>query len=299
MTLRHMEVFRTVCKHNSFTNAAKELNVSQPAVSKTIQELEAYYNTKLFDRLNRKIILTEGGNTLLRYSEKILNTFEEAENIIKTPNMDTVLRIGSNVSYACGNFPKLLASFAKDNPQVRFKLFVANSSQIENKLLNNELDFAIVDNLSISPHFKSSLILKENMVMICGTEYLKAASQNVSLKDLRNEKFLFREKGSGIRDSVDDVFKGENITPNVIMESVSTTALVNAAASNLGITIVPETFALKHIAAGKLVRIKLQADNFMRKYFLIYNKNKYLSATMEVFLSYVNSDRTPMQQIEK
>lgn len=285
MTLRHMRIFVEVCSEESITKAADNLNMTQPTVSIAIKELEDHYHTQLFERMNRRIYLTEKGQELYQYAQTIVDQFAEAENRLSGNNTDYVLRIGCNVSYGITKLTDIIEKYQTEYPDIKYHLQVANSNQIEKMLLHNELDFAIVDNVNVSAHFVSKLIAQEEMLAFCGKKYAKIIHAPLSITDLCSYPLLLRESGSGSRSVIDQVFQlqGLHITP--IVESTSTLAIIQAAIHNLGICILPKSL-IPISLLGELTQIELGDNYFMRRYFLIHHRNKYLSDKMQHFFNY-------------
>lgn len=285
MTLRHMRIFVEVCSEESITKAAENLNMTQPTVSIAIKELEDHYHTKLFERMNRRIYLTEKGQELYQYAQTIVTQFAEAENIISGYNTEYVLRIGCNVSYGVTRLTDIIEKYKTEYPDIKYNLQVANSNQIEKMLLHNELDFAIVDNVNVSTYFVSKLIAQENMLAFCGKEFSKTIKEPLSIDDLCSFHLLLRENGSGSRSVIDQVFQlqGLHITP--IMESTSTLAIIQAAIHNLGICILPESLIPTSLL-DRLTQIEMADNYFTRRYFLIHHRNKYISDKMSNFFKY-------------
>ena len=285
MTLRHMKIFVEVCLEKSITKAAENLNMTQPTVSIAIKELENHYHTQLFDRMNRRIYLTEKGQELYQYAQTIVSQFAEAENRISGNSTDYVIRIGSNVSYGISTLAKITEKYQSENPDRKFYLQVANSNEIEKMLLHNRLDFAIVDNINVSAHFISKLITQEKMLAFCGKKYAENIHAPLSITDLCSYPLLLRENGSGSRSVIDQIFKLQGLHISPIMESTSTLAIIQAAVHNLGICILPKSI-IPISLFDELIQVELEDDYFIRRYFLIHHKNKYLSDKMRHFLNY-------------
>ena len=145
MTLRHLKIFSAVCRLESITLAAEEMNMAQPAVSYAIRELEGYYETKLFERMNRRLYITEAGEQLLIYADSILAQFDEARDVLRDIQTVTKVRVGTNASYGISYLPQLIAGFKEEYGQIPIYTLVDNSRQIEEKLIRNDLDFGITD----------------------------------------------------------------------------------------------------------------------------------------------------------
>ena len=138
MTVRHMYIFKTVCECQSITAAAGKLNMTQPAVSVAIKELESFYQVKLFERMNRTIYLTEAGNTLREYADSILDQFEEAEAVLRDGTSMARCRLGVNVSVGETFLPGMLKLLEEKIPGIHMEVLVGNTVTIEEKLNENE-----------------------------------------------------------------------------------------------------------------------------------------------------------------
>lgn len=279
MTLRHMQIFAAVCRENSITAAANKLNMAQPAVSLAVKELETFYGVRLFERMNRRLYITDAGQKLSGYADTIVSQFEDSVNSIRNAGTACSLRVGVNVTIGEAFLPGVLKEYRTRYPGISVKTVIENSKQTEELLLRNEIDLAIVDNVSVSPNFIAEVLFKEEMAVLCGAEYTD--KRTMTLGELASEKLLLREKGSGTRDSIDQIFdmSGYRITP--VMESISSTALINAAALGLGITILS-----RHcMTDNNLTEINVPDAHFLRNYFVVYHKSKYVTTAMKNFIS--------------
>ncbi len=287
MTLKHLKIFWTVCKYQSITVAAEHLNMMQPAVSVAIRELEVFYGAKLFDRMNRRIYITDSGAALLKYANRILADFEESVDVLRNTKMPLSLRIGANTTVSASILPDVLKAYTKKNPNVHVTSVVDDTAAIEALLLKNDLDLAMIDNISASRYFISRSIMQDEMIAVCSRRYMPVPESPLSLKALAKEKLLLREKGSGTRECIDTVFASRGISISPVMESVSAHVLLAAARNGLGITILSRQFLEKDLKNKTLYEIPLPEVTFMRSYYLIYHKNKHMTDTMAQFLSAV------------
>ncbi len=284
MTLRHMRIFKEVCVQESITRAAEQLNMAQPAVSVAIREMEEHYQIKLFERLNRRIYITDEGKVLLQYADTIIRQFEEAENLILSSNYVSTLRIGANISLGSGLLPLVLEEYGKRYPKVITTSVINNSDYIEKKLVQNEIDLAIVDNISPTAAFKGEYLTEDKMIAVCSKEYGERLGKEITLEQMAKEKLLLREKGSGLRSTVDSAFDLYGLVPYIAMESISTNALLQAAAHNLGILIISERRLELDRYREELVKINISDVDLRRKYHIIYNQNKYITPNMTSFI---------------
>lgn len=309
MTLKHLRIFAEVCRMESITEAAKNLNMAQPAVSNAIRELETFYQVKLFERMNRRLYITNAGEYLRGYADSILTQFEESRDILQDIAASTRIRIGSNVSFGANYLPKIISDFQSIHPEIPLFTMIQNSSHIEDCLLHNELDFAIVDNLSSHAGIQQTLIKEESMVALCSPDFSffpafssafghaghtrsplddsASLSPELSIQDLEKIPLLVRESGSGCRDMLDKLFHQYGIQPKIALESVSTQALLEFCLHGQGILFLPKVQALTYLSSGKLLEIHIKDIELKRSYYFIYHQKKYLTKSMRYFLDYM------------
>lgn len=279
MTLRHLEIFTAVCSQESITLAAEKLNMAQPAVSLAIKELEAFYQVKLFERMNRRIYITEAGRTLLQYADTILAQFQESVRVLRESGSSGRCRFGVQVTLGEARLPDILCRLARQLPQVTVQAHVCNSRETERMILQNELDFAVVDNITVSPGYVVTHLCREAMTAVCSPDYLPGRAC-VTPAELAAEKLLLRERGSGTRNSVDALFQAAGCSVVPVLESTSTATLLACAEAGLGITILPRSLAEPSVRAGRLRELPLAGGTFERDYFLVYHRSKYLTPSM-------------------
>ena len=280
MTKRHLEIFVEACRHMSFSRAAEALGTTQPAVSLAIGELEGHYGVRLFERMNRRVYLTQAGETLLATAREILRGFQEAENQLHQGPYR--LRVGANVTFGSTRRPAVLNQFQARFPLVELQALVGNSDEIETKLLENQLDVGVVDNVNFSPQLHTRPLFQEVMAVLCAPDFPR---QPASLEELSRLPLLLREKGSGTRLSIDRTFEERGLSPQPFLESISSTALVEAAKAGLGIAILSEVLVRRELKSGALVTLELPGVRFFRQYTCALHKQKALAPPLEAFLA--------------
>ncbi len=284
MTIRHLKVFISVCENNSMTKAAEELFIAQPAVSKTISEIETHYNIILFERINKRLYLTEEGSQLLIKAKEIINSFCEFEDLAHNSSIKPTVKIGSSITIGKQQMPHLLRGLNDLFPQVTFQLSVNQTSVIENKILDGSLDFAFIQGKPSSSDIKAKLVDKNHLVAVCGNGYDIPSS--LTLKELCKYDLLLREDDSVSREFLDHTFALENIVVKPVIESVSNQALISAASENLGVTILPESLLRRQLKSGKLKKIEITDHEFTRNSYLIYHKSKTFNDTKKAIFDY-------------
>lgn len=192
-----LQVFHTVAKRQNFTKAANELNITQPAVSKHIKEIEQQLNTKLFDRNGTKIKLTISGVTLLKYTEKIFNIYRELLFEVNQLNQQHggVFRIGASTTISQYVLPSLLAAFHAQYKDVQVQLTIHNTEVIEQLLLDHSIDLGMIEGQSKSNSFHYTPFIKDEIVLVASANHPLAQKSSLKLDELKKIPLLWREPG--------------------------------------------------------------------------------------------------------
>ena len=200
-----LKVFYTVAKRLNFTKAAAELFITQPAVTKHVNELEAYFKTTLFERSgNKKIILTPAGQVLLDHAEKIFDLHRDLEfdmNFLIHQHSGT-LRIGASTTLAQYILPVVLAAFHQKFKDVKVQLVTGNTEDIEQALLAKELEIGLIEGIKRNPQIKYEEYLKDEIVLVCATANSLVKKDTLEPEELKNYPMLLREPGSGTLDVI-------------------------------------------------------------------------------------------------
>jgi DNA-binding transcriptional LysR family regulator len=197
-----LKVFRSVAKNLSFTKASQELFVSQPAITKHIQELEAAYQTRLFDRQGSRISLTESGNLLLEHCERILEDYKRLEYEMHLLHNEYTggLKLGASTTIAQYVLPPLLASFIGKFPQVSLSLLNGNSREIEAALQEHRIDLGFVEGVFRLPNIRYTTFLEDELVAVVRTGSKLAVGEEITPDELFHLPLVLRERGSGTLD---------------------------------------------------------------------------------------------------
>jgi DNA-binding transcriptional LysR family regulator len=285
MTLRHMKIFVSVCKENSITLAAKKLYISQPAVSNAIKDLEDYYGVQLFDRISKKLYLTEAGKIVFNYALHISSLFEELETNIKNSDNIGRLRIGSSITIGTHLMPNYIKEFSQRFPHIQTFVTIDSSDIIENLVLDNELDFALIEGIVHSENIISKGFIYDELIVICDLENPLLQKEVVSVEDLSTQNFLMREKYSGTRELAESILLLHNISLNPIWESSSTEAIINGVSQGIGISILPLQLVQDSINRNQVRKLEVDGLKFKRQYLIIYHKNKFLTPASLEFIN--------------
>ena len=286
MTIRHMIIFRTVCENGfNSTKAAEVLHMTQPAVSLSIKELEQYYGVHLFDRIGRRLQITDAGKHFLQYAIHISDLFSDMETGLRDWDSKGILRIGASITIGSQFLPRYVKAFTEICPGLDVRVTVDQSERLEQKIMANELDCALIEGIAHDPNIVSEAYMEDHLSVICSRDKGWKQGQVVSIEDFQRQRFLLREIGSGTREVFDRVVEqaGIHITP--VWEAMSTTALVNAVINGLGIAVLPHRMILPALRQGLVCTVKVEGLSFSRNFHIIYHKDKFLTASAKRFIN--------------
>ncbi len=287
------KVFITVAENLSFSKAAKELFISQPAVTKHIKELERSLNVTLFQRKGNKIYLTKPGKLVYDYLKRIEQIYREMEFELGRLNdaFRGRLRIGASSTISQYLLPKALASFHKRYPQIELFLFNGNSFEMEQKLLANKIDIALVENESSHHDLRYMDLLDDELVIVTGATSVYARKKYLTLSDLYEIPMVLREKGSGTLEVIESGLKKHGINPqelNIFIHLGSTEAIKNFLAGFNGIAIVSEKAIEKELRLKELVVLKINNVSFPRKFRIALRQGQMLPS-VKLFIDFLKS----------
>ncbi len=292
MTLRHMRIFIQVYGTQNITKAADILHMTQPAVTRAIKEIEQYYGVTLFDRINRRLSVTESGKQFYGQALHIIDAFDTMEKSMRNWDHLGILRIGASVTI--GNFllPNLVGQFQKDNPQVKIQSTISNGTLLQAALMDNGLDLALIEGNLDEPDLIGEIYTYDHLVLLLPPAHPLLAKGKIYFNDLMPYDFLLREKGSSSRIFLDTILSVHGMALHPLWESVSTQALVKAVHSGIGISILPEPLVHDNIASGFVATRSIEGESFQRPHYIAWHKNKFLTKTAKNFIllckSFVN-----------
>lgn len=278
MTIRLLFIFKTVVECGSITKAAQKLYMSQPAVTHAIQELEERVSITLFDRIGKRLYVSETGKLFYQKTCKLLTMYEELESSAQGLEKDTILRVGSSITNANLLLPKLLARFHELYPNP-VKVVVDNAKNIEEKLYRNEVDIAFLEGALSSSQIVELPLFSFDIALFCHRDHHLAKFEEVSLLDLCNETWLLREKGSAIRDTLDSAYLLLDRIIEPAWESVNSQVLIEAVKKNLGISVLPVNLLEPALQEGCIKILKL-TDALSCMNHIVYHKDKHIPQAM-------------------
>lgn len=283
MTLRHYKIFVTVCDTMNMTSAAEQLFMSQSAVSQAIAELEKHYGIRLFERLSRKLYLTQAGQKLLGYARHMIRMNAEVESDMKTLQKSATVRIGASITVGSCVLPKLAADFQKTNPLTKVEVVEDNTAKIESLILLDKIDLGLVEGETFSPDVICRPFMDDELVLICSPNHRFAAYPEVEPQKLEQESFIIREKGSGTRRTFENRMEEHHLTWRAAWTCNNTDTIKNAVAAGLGVSVISKRAVVNEVRDGSLFERRVKGIEFKRQFKLIYHKNKFFTEPMRQF----------------
>lgn len=284
MTLRHLKIFIAVCETGTITAAGEKLFIAQPSISLAVSELETHYGIKLFDRISRKLYITEVGKQFLQYATHIVSLFDEMEKGIKNWDSLGKLRIGSSITIGNHLIPVLVKEMKNHYPLLDIEVVIDNSQKIESYILENTIDIGLIEGNTHSSFIHTEPFRKDELCFICSLSHEFANRDDVHIYELNNRDFLLREKGSAGREIFDLFIESNNISINECWQSTSTQALINAVSNNIGISLLPYLLVKDNIKRKEISSFKVENLSLHRDFSLIYHKNKFLTENLFYFI---------------
>jgi DNA-binding transcriptional LysR family regulator len=297
MADRRLQVFHTVARLLSFTKAAEALHMTQPAVTFQIRQLEEYFNTRLFDRTHNKISLTEAGDQVFVYAERIIALYNEMDNQVRrlTGDVIGVLVVGASTTLAEYRIPTLLGDFQAKFQDVKLRLKVSNTLGVVQMVENNEVDVGVVEAPVSNKNLFVRVCWRDQLMVVCPPDHPLSGCDHLSPGDLVPYPFIGREEGSGTREVVEDYFTSHGADLGdlaITMEFGSPEAVKSAVEAGLGLSIISRDTCSKELKLGTLCAIPLDPP-MTRPFSLVYQRQKFRLRAMEEFLAFVEQRCDP------
>lgn len=295
ITLRQLTVLEAVARHLSYTKAAEELHLTQPAVSMQIKQIEDAVGLPLFEQMGKKVFLTQAGSEMYNYSRAIQQQIEEAETVIE--NLKGLKRgklriaVASTANYFA---PQILAAFSDKYEGITFSLDVTNRKGLLRHLNNNDTDVVIMGRPPANMEVEAFEFMDNPLVTIAPVNHPLRKQKNIDIDTLLKETFIIREQGSGTRNAIERFFSDHDREMTTTMEMSSNEAIKQAVQAGLGLGIVSSHTLEMELELKRLIVLDVESFPIMRKWYVVHRIGKRLSPVASAFKEFVLAEGTKM-----
>jgi DNA-binding transcriptional LysR family regulator len=287
MDLHYLEIFNTVAKHLSYKKASEILHISQPALSIQVKKLEGQIGFKLFYKIGNRIYLSECGEVLYGYTNKIFTIVEEMESNISIQNefIGGTINLGGSNTPGTYILPAVIGEVKKLYPTITVNLHISNTSEITTLIENGALDVAISGgDCNYNNNVVSEKLFEDRLAIVASIHNNLCDKKSIQVDDLAEESFIVHQTTSQLYTSFKKFIEQFDIPENISMYLGNIDAIKQAVSANLGISIMPYYAVKFEVEKGMLKELHMGEETFIYPYNLIYNKNKTLSLTTQKFI---------------
>lgn len=287
MELRQLKTFQTVGKLLSFNGAAEVLHYAQSTVSVQIRGLEEEFGVPLFDRLGKRVILTEAGQVLMRYAQKMLDIADETRSEVADRSQTRgSLSIRAPQSLATYYLPAILGRFLADHPKVSFDINSCAYHALEQELKSGVTDVAFLLAESISARDLDFEVLGiESLVIVASPGHPLAGGRPMSIRDLKGEAVVLPKHDCSYRMVFEQMLLERSVQASSTIEMNSVEAIKQCVMAGVGVTLLPEIAVRKEIREGKLVALSWNEGAMETAALMIWHKDKWISPALEAFMN--------------
>ena len=300
VTLRQIEVFNAVARHQNYTRAAEELHLSQPAVSMQIRQLEEGIGLPLFEQVGKQMHLTDAGDQMYIYGREIAGLLDEAEIVFEAIKGVKHGNLTISVATTASHFAtRLLAEFAKQHEGITISLDVTNRQALRKQLENNEPDLVIMGQPPEGLDVEATAFMENPLVMIAPADHPLIGKKKIPLSHFANENFVVREPGSGTRGATRRFFDEHGVPFNTGIEMTSNEAIRQAVEAGLGLGIVSIHTLELELETARLDILDVQGFPIKRHWYVIQRKGKRLSPAAQAFKEFVLEQASQVIRLPK
>jgi len=295
-TLRQLQVFLAVAHHENVTQAAGALALSQSAVSTALKQLEQHFNILLFDRLGKRLKLSEQGAKLRPQAESLMAQARQLEVQLLQGDDVGELKIGATLTI--GNYLAIgiMANFMSGHPQARIELTVENTAAIANRVKNFEIDIGLIEGELQDPRLTVLPWRDDELVLFCSPKHTLAGKSVLTDQDLIAAQWIVRERGSGTRQAFDRAMAGLLSDLQLRLELQHTEGIKRAVEAGLGLGCLSRISLREAFQRGSLVELKAPQRQFDRKFYFILHEHKFLSPGIKSWIDYCHQYTIPTPQ---
>jgi DNA-binding transcriptional LysR family regulator len=284
---RQLRAFITLARRGSFTLAARDLHLSQSAVSHSMKALETDLGCRLFDRMSKKVLLTQAGEQLLQHADKIILEMSAARESLQQLGKwgHSRLRVGASTTACQYILPEVLSEFKKSYPQAMIIVEPGDTREALELLRGNQVDLAIALEPKRDDDFDFTPLFSDEMVFVMAPSHPWARAGRVERDEIPRQQYVLYAKSSFTFSLVADYFHAEDMVLNIVMELGSMEAIKELVKLGLGVSILAPWIARKEIESGELVTLPLGKRKLKRTWGLLHWRGRRLTMAEETFVS--------------
>ena len=280
MNFFHLKYFLTIARRGSFTQAARELNVTQPTVSSGISELERNLGVKLFNRDSRHVDLTLQGRTLMSYAVQIEDLLDEAGQRLSGDVLPHGFRFGAIDAAVIYMLPEILKAYLDSYPQLDVSIQVEPSRYLIEELLTNRSEFALISLPLDNPKIQAITLCRDDMPLVVGAGHRLAGRATITPAEAAQETLILFHPDSVSRQIVDERFAAAGVAPRIVMEMRSPEAMRKLVEAGVGVSFLPGMTVRDSLQAGSLCAVPVDGMMFEREIGLAWRRGRYFGPTI-------------------
>jgi len=290
MNLYQLKVFYYTLKYGSVSKAANHLFITQPAVTKQLQRFQKHYNIQFLNKAGKMLVPTDAGKELYSLAEKIFEIENEVEEIIKDYQQLKTGQINILTSESFGAYylPFIIAQFNKKYPHIRLSVNILTVDEVIENTLHLNCDLGFVSFIKRNPRLVAKEILNDIIVCIVPPNHPFSHKKYILPEELENKPIIMAEKYSTTRTIVDNFFTKHHYLINNTLELSNNEAIKRAVENGMGISLISLNVVHEEVKHGTLKAILIKDNSLIRKFYMIYHKNKYFSPALNLFINTVN-----------
>lgn len=302
LSLDALKVFLAIAEHGSFSEAGRQLHLSQPSVSQAVQGLERQLGLLLFIRHGRTVQLTEAGHVLISMARELLTSSQRVEQTMLSLQGEVVGEMSIGCSTASGKYllPGMIARFQKEYPQVHINVLVTSRESVMAKLLSGDVSLGVSSKQIDHYDLEYQNFFKDDVILIVPGSHRWARYPKIYPDDLLDERLILREDLAGTREVLMDHLRQHDISPdmlNIAMVLGNAEAIEVAVEEELGISFISRLAAARGIALGRIVEVSVEGMELSRNIYLARNRRQALTRAQAKFWEYVSQSRSEMQPV--
>ena len=289
LNFNHLYYFYAVAKAGSFSEAARELNVSQSSISVQIRQFENYLGHTLFNRLKKGVERTESGEVVFQFAEEVFHDVDRIWNDLEAMERQIkgTLSIGTINSFGIYTLPGVLKEFTSRFPEVKVTVQFGGPRQLAEMLQSGKVDIAVVNSSRRYGGLTGVALREMKMFLVAPPDHPLASLETVNPRELENHPFIGYEEGSETRMMMDAFFRRMSLSVEYALESSNVATVKHMVMAGLGLSVLPETAVGDEIRGGRLVRIDVQGLYMAQRITLYYKTNRTLTPTRREFLKFL------------